>query len=98
MGCDASKVAPRAVRAATITTTPSFSKRIYKHNSDGSLNIDLLRELVVGIAAQDAAETSISFHKVSGGITNQLFRTDFADGRDSVLVRIFGAEGMIDRK
>lgn len=34
---------------------------------------------------------------VKGGITNQLFKVEFRAGGPSVLVRIFGAEGMIDR-
>lgn len=40
-------------------------------------------------------EKEVSVTRISGGLTNALFKIDF--NRRSVLVRIFGAEGMIDR-
>jgi len=49
----------------------------------------------------DDAWTRIALDRVRGGITNQLYRATIRDEREgtsrSVLVRIYGAEGMIDR-
>ena len=61
-----------------------------------------IRELPQGVDP-----SSVALSEVHGGITNQLFRADFSGGggdgggsapsRGSLLVRIFGGEGMIDR-
>ena len=57
---------------------------------------DSVREVVQAIVPQAAAGiTEISV--VSGGITNKLMKVVLTDG-PAVLVRIFGAEGMIDRE
>ena len=47
---------------------------------------------IVPHAAAGISEIAV----VSGGITNQLKKVTFAEG-PAVLVRVFGAEGMIDR-
>ena len=41
--------------------------------------------------------TDLKVTKISGGITNQLYKVSGLTKKESVLVRIFGAEGMIDR-
>ena len=46
----------------------------------------------------DDDDENIKLSRVSGGITNTLYRASFGFGDKIVLVRIFGAEGMIDRK
>lgn len=72
---------------------------MYSPNVDGSPNLDLLREIVVDVAVKDASETtSIMFTQIFGGLTNQIFRADFTDGRESLLVRIFGGDAVIDRR
>eukprot|EP00747_Dinoflagellata_sp_TGD_P179023 gnl/TRDRNA2_/TRDRNA2_29106_c0_seq2.p1 gnl/TRDRNA2_/TRDRNA2_29106_c0~~gnl/TRDRNA2_/TRDRNA2_29106_c0_seq2.p1 ORF type:complete len:378 (+),score=88.44 gnl/TRDRNA2_/TRDRNA2_29106_c0_seq2:50-1183(+) len=49
--------------------------------------------------ARDAKDEEMKVSVVSGGITNKLFKVTFAESasRPSVLVRVFGGEGMIDR-
>ena len=55
-----------------------------------------IREVVQGIVPHSAAGiTEVSV--VSGGITNKLMKVVLAEG-PAVLVRVFGAEGMIDRE
>ena len=39
----------------------------------------------------------VNVHKVTGGITNKLFRLEKKDGSGSVLLRLYGGEGLIDR-
>lgn len=34
---------------------------------------------------------------IAGGITNKLFKVTYGNGANSVLVRVFGGEGVIDR-
>ena len=76
-----------------------FSKRVYAPNVDGSPNFELLHEIVVDVAVKDAAETpSITFTQIVGGLTNQIYRADFTDGRESLLVRVFGGEKVVDRR
>lgn len=60
-------------------------------SSDASVKAVALA-LVPGLAGED-----VKVHHVSGGITNQLKRVTNHATKQSVLVRTFGAEGMIDR-
>merc|ERR1712217_762162 len=69
--------------------------------SDGSVvNVDSVRQIVQRLVphASDVAAQDISISVVVGGITNSLFKAAFP-GKDqpSVLIRVFGGEGMIDR-
>ena len=58
---------------------------------------DDVREVVTKILnIKDSKDIVLS--RVRGGITNTLYRAKNASDGSSVLVRIFGAEGMIDRK
>jgi len=52
--------------------------------ADGlTANVPRLREVVFGVAAGHAAGAtpeSVTFERVHGGVTNTIFRADFADG------------------
>lgn len=77
----------------------------YKLGEDGSLNgpslCAVVRAMVEG--AKDFPDSSMNISTITGGITNRLYRVGFVAAADGgvapppVLVRIFGAEGMIDR-
>lgn len=58
-----------------------------------------IAQIAATILNQELSPDQLNVKKVTGGITNALFRVSgFAnESFDSVLVRIFGAEGMIDR-
>ena len=90
------QVRTRATAAVTVPIS-------YEPLADGSPDLSLLRSLVVDVAASHVGaagirptEEDIALTVVTGGITNQLFRADFA-AASSLLVRVFGGEGMIDR-
>ena len=60
------------------------------------LNEDTIR-LAASLIVEDSPDCShLTVTKISGGITNQLYRVSGLTTQN-VLVRIFGAEGMIDR-
>ena len=98
------QVRTRATAAVTVPIS-------YEPLADGSPDLSLLRSLVVDVAASHVGaagirptEEDIALTVVTGGITNQLFRADFAAASlqesqppSSLLVRVFGGEGMIDR-
>mmetsp|Transcript_8172 Transcript_8172/g.13233 ORF Transcript_8172/g.13233 Transcript_8172/m.13233 type:complete len:573 (+) Transcript_8172:95-1813(+) len=70
--------------------------RFYKAGED----IDQVRAIVKRVVAhaKQTPPTKIEIKVISGGITNMLFRAGFVgSNKPPVLVRIFGAEGMIDR-
>lgn len=78
---------------------------LYQLGEDGALNgpslCAVVRAMVKG--AEEIPEERLSISTISGGITNRLYRVGFGGSADDstsippVLVRIFGAEGMIDR-
>jgi hypothetical protein len=41
--------------------------------------------------------SKISLMRITGGITNRIFKIDYGGAHPALLVRLFGAEGMIDR-
>ena len=94
------QVRTRATAAVTVPIS-------YEPLADGSPDLSLLRSLVVDVAASHVGaagirptEEDIALTVVTGGITNQLFRADFVAASQppsSLLVRVFGGEGMIDR-
>jgi thiamine kinase-like enzyme len=55
-----------------------------------------VREVATAICSDYLDGTPLTSTKISGGITNQLRRASQKDGR-AVLLRCYGAEGMIDR-
>lgn len=61
-------------------------------------NDDSIR-LAASLIVDDTKEYSsdLKITKISGGITNQLYRVSGLSQCNAVLVRLFGAEGMIDR-
>jgi ethanolamine kinase len=55
-----------------------------------------VKQVITELAEVD--DSSMQVSTVTGGITNLLFKVEFASGaHDPVLVRIFGGEGMIER-
>ena len=62
---------------------------------DESTLLDAVRRIVPG--ASDVQPKDVEIKPISGGITNALFSLSFRSGIKTVLLRIFGAEGMIDR-
>ena len=74
----------------------------YEPLANNALNEDSLRNIVVqsmkGYDGSLINSSNIHFSVVTGGITNKLYKCTL-DGhsKGSVLVRIFGGEGMIDR-
>lgn len=78
---------------------------VYEKAADGSeFNVESLKTVVCAIVehARDVSSADMQVSVITGGITNQLYKVAFTpspagDYRAPVLVRIFGAEGMIDR-
>jgi ethanolamine kinase len=68
----------------------------YPHLVVDPTDEDSIRKVVATRFSANGQSQSWPVTAVAGGITNQLFRVDRHDG-PSILVRIFGAEGMIDR-
>jgi hypothetical protein len=71
-----------------------FDKQANSAESDAAI-YRIVTEMVPHAKIIDSSQMSISV--VTGGITNMLFKVSFPEPADPVLVRIFGAEGMIDR-
>mmetsp|Transcript_1241 Transcript_1241/g.2006 ORF Transcript_1241/g.2006 Transcript_1241/m.2006 type:complete len:369 (-) Transcript_1241:50-1156(-) len=67
--------------------------------ADDARSSESIAQIAATVVNQELSPDQLTVAKVTGGITNALFRVSgFAHERfDSVLVRVFGAEGMIDR-
>ena len=71
----------------------------YTPLASGEHDFPLLRRIVLEVASEHTSGIGpehVEVTQVFGGITNQLFRCTFR-GAESLLLRIFGGEGMIDR-
>lgn len=93
-----------APASAPANDAPYLRDLAYVPNADGSANDARLREILLAITGgsgqhcEGVSSAAVSLTPVLGGITNQLFRADFAGAdRAPLLVRVFGGEGMIDR-
>lgn len=66
---------------------------------DTAPNVDGVRAVARAVLdlSEEISDGDMEVSVVSGGITNKLFKVNFACRRQPVLVRVFGAEGMIDR-
>ncbi|GAB5364963.1 hypothetical protein AAMO2058_001015500 [Amorphochlora amoebiformis] len=68
--------------------------RFFKADEDAEQVKRIVKFLVSH--AKNARKESLDVRKIDGGRTNRLYRVGFPEG-SPVLVRVFGAEGMIDR-
>ncbi len=103
---DSTAAASSSTKVAGRIYYPSLTVDI--HNEDSILNAALQilfsSEYVEGSFVTPELKSQLQLHKVVGGMTNALYRISNLSSHcnnsitfDSILVRVFGAEGMIDR-
>eukprot|EP00041_Stephanoeca_diplocostata_P032991 m.1076651 g.1076651 ORF g.1076651 m.1076651 type:complete len:130 (+) comp24247_c1_seq4:146-535(+) len=83
---------------ATLSSKPAKLDLTCDHKSTDSI-ASVVKALLPDAAKLDISSMVVS--TVSGGITNKLFKVTYDDKTDrstSVLVRVFGGEGVIDRE
>ena len=83
--------------ATTLDGKPYFP--LLMVNPSDEVSIRAAATKVMGIDDDDEDGVALSVTRIQGGLTNHLFRVSGlpTSGCESVLVRVFGAEGMIDR-
>jgi len=77
----------------TVDDRPYFPFLIVDPTKENSIRLGA--SLIVDGTKEYAPELKVT--KIAGGITNQLYRVSGLTTNKAVLVRLFGAEGMIDR-